>query len=70
MPLTEKGHKIMRAMVEEYGEEKGKQVFYASKNAKKITGVDTDEEDEETMDGCACFKPRPPIVIRFNRGRK
>ncbi len=44
MPLTEKGHKIMRAMVEEYGEEKGKQVFYASKNAGKITGVDSDEE--------------------------
>ncbi len=48
MPLTEKGHKIMRAMVEEYGEEKGKQVFYASKNAGKITGVDSDEE--EAMD--------------------
>jgi hypothetical protein len=41
MPLTAKGEKILSAMQEEYGEEKGEQVFYASKNAGKITGVDT-----------------------------
>lgn len=40
MPLTEKGEKIMAEMVKEYGEEKAKEVFYASKNAGKITGVD------------------------------
>lgn len=40
MPLTEKGKKIMAGMVEEYGEEKAKEVFYASKNAGKISGVD------------------------------
>lgn len=40
MPLTEKGEKIMGAMKEKYGSEKGEQVFYASKNAGKITGVD------------------------------
>lgn len=39
MPLTKKGNKIIRAMEKEYGKEKGKQVFYASMNAKKITGV-------------------------------
>jgi len=44
MPLTAKGEEIMAAMVKEYGEEKAKEVFYASKNAGKITGV-----DEETM---------------------
>lgn len=48
MPLTEKGHKILAAMVEEYGEEKGKQVFYASKNAGKIKGVDSDEETKDS----------------------
>lgn len=40
MPLTSKGNKIIHAMEEEYGEKKGKQVFYASKNAGKIKGVD------------------------------
>lgn len=30
----------MSAMKKEYGEEKGEKVFYASKNAGKITGVE------------------------------
>jgi uncharacterized protein len=40
MPLTKKGRKIKAAMVEQYGEEKGEQIFYASKNAGSISGVD------------------------------
>jgi hypothetical protein len=40
MPLTEKGETIKKAMQEEYGEEKGERVMYASKNAGKITGID------------------------------
>jgi hypothetical protein len=40
MPLTDKGDKIMGSMKSEYGPEKGKSVFYASKNAGKISGVD------------------------------
>lgn len=40
MPLTKKGKKIKSAMSKTYGKEKGEQVFYASKNAKKIKGVD------------------------------
>ena len=40
MPLTKKGAKIERAMTKEYGEKKGKEVFYASKNAGKIKGVE------------------------------
>jgi len=40
MPLTKKGAKIERAMDREYGEKKGKQVFYASKNKGTIKGVD------------------------------
>ena len=39
MPLTKKGSEIKRAMVKEYGAKKGEQVFYASLNKKKITGV-------------------------------
>lgn len=44
MPLTAKGTKIKEAMQQEYGEEKGERVFYASKNAGKITGVDSADE--------------------------
>ena len=41
MPMTPKGKKIMKSMMEEYGsEKKAKQVFHASKQAKKIKGVD------------------------------
>lgn len=40
MPLTKKGRKIERVMDKEYGPTKGKEVFYASRNAGKITGVD------------------------------
>jgi hypothetical protein len=40
MPLTEKGTTIKAALVKQYGHDKGRQVFYAMKNAGKITGVD------------------------------
>jgi len=40
MPLTSKGESILKKMQQEYGAEKGKSVFYASKNAGKITGVE------------------------------
>ena len=40
MPLTKKGKEIMKSMGKTYGSKKGKQVFYASKNAGKISGVD------------------------------
>lgn len=40
MPLSAKGSKIMESMKKEYGSDKGKQVFYASKNKGTIKGVD------------------------------
>lgn len=40
MPLTEKGDKIMTAMVQQYGKKKGQSVFYASRNKGTIHGVD------------------------------
>jgi hypothetical protein len=49
VPLTEKGRKIKSAMVSQYGPEKGEEVFYASKNAGKITGVDTQADDFQHM---------------------
>lgn len=39
MPLTKKGKEIMASMIQEYGPEKGKQVFYASQNKGTIEGV-------------------------------
>ena len=43
-PLTKKGRKIFKAMTRAkskggYGAKKGKRVFYASANKKRITGV-------------------------------
>ncbi|HMF12674.1 MAG TPA: hypothetical protein VKE94_10225 [Gemmataceae bacterium] len=38
--MTSKGESILKKMQQEYGAEKGKSVFYASKNAGKITGVE------------------------------
>tara|TARA_R100000664_G_C2625400_1_gene57468 strand:+ start:252 stop:395 length:144 start_codon:yes stop_codon:yes gene_type:complete len=40
MPLTQKGKKIMKAMQKQYGKNKAKNVFYATKNKGKIKGVD------------------------------
>jgi hypothetical protein len=41
MPLTAKGEEIMGAMHSTYKDPKvAKRVFYASRNAGKITGVD------------------------------
>lgn len=42
MPLTEKGEKIMENMKETYSDPgKAERVFYASRNAGTISGVDT-----------------------------
>ena len=40
MPLTKKGKKIKKAMLEEYGKKRGDAVFYASRNKGTIKGVD------------------------------
>ena len=39
MPLTKKGRKIKRAMVKQYGKERGESVFYASERKGTIKGV-------------------------------
>lgn len=43
-PLAEKGEKILAAMKKAYGEEKGEQIFYASKNKGTISGVDVSKD--------------------------
>ena len=44
MPLTDKGQTILANMERQYGEKKGREVFYASRNAKTIAGVDAATE--------------------------
>lgn len=39
MPLNKKGKEIMKSMKKEYGNKKGKQVFYASENKGTIKGI-------------------------------
>ncbi|HVI10217.1 MAG TPA: hypothetical protein VND65_18145 [Candidatus Binatia bacterium] len=52
MPLTAKGREILGAMEQEYGEQEGKEVFYASANSGKITGVhDGDMPNPENLPG-------------------
>jgi hypothetical protein len=46
MPLTDKGEKIESHMEAEYGAKKGEQVFYASRNAGTISGVDGPQPGE------------------------
>ena len=40
MPLTDKGKEIIKNMHAKYGKKEGDAVFYASRNAGKITGVE------------------------------
>ena len=47
MPLNEKGQKILKSMKEQYGSEKGKRVFYASKNKGSIEGVEKERQKKK-----------------------
>lgn len=49
MPLTAKGREIMENMTKEYGPDKAKHVFYASRNAGKITGVDPESSRKDSV---------------------
>ena len=39
MPLNSKGEKIKNKMISQYGEKKGKSIFYAMENSGKLKGV-------------------------------
>lgn len=49
MPLTKKGREIESNMKQQYGEKKGEQVFYASRNAGTISGVDRKADSVVTV---------------------
>jgi hypothetical protein len=59
MPLTEKGGKIKSAMEKQYGPETGERVFYASKNKGKITGVDSNRDDDNQHMGFTAAQAEP-----------
>ena len=71
MPLTEKGSEILHAMEKEYGTEKGKHVFYASKNKGTISGVDSAARIDAIVEGCERLHKRldamvPASTTRFD----
>jgi len=70
-PLTMKGQKILAAMKKVYGEEKGEQVFYASKNKGTISGVDGKTKDEEVHLSGSINKDKSVIdrLLRFWEGQ-
>lgn len=49
MPLTEKGRKILAAMKQKYGADKGESVFYASAHKGTITGVHGKRKKRRSM---------------------
>jgi hypothetical protein len=70
MPLTEKGEKIKAAMTKQYGPEKGEQVFYASKNKGKITGVDDDYEELEKGKSRETVKKNIGTLLKAGHNRE
>ena len=66
-PLTKKGEKILAAMKKVYGEEKGEQIFYASKNKGTISGVDSGAGLQGACGGERKFDGKGP---RFGQDKK
>lgn len=84
-PLTKKGQKILAAMKKAYGEEKGEQIFYATRNKGKISGVDKKTKDDYKRMTLAELqkkakegyfelqsdpKPRNHVEIKYPDGKK
>ena len=63
MPMTAKGAKIIKAMKSEYGAKKGEQVFYASKNAKKIKGVEKEAAYIQGFNDKLAASPMSPELM-------
>ena len=66
MPLTDKGKKIMQSMKRTYGGRKGEQVFYATRNADKITDVEEKAKGGRTGKTRKSSKPKAKGKSRVN----
>lgn len=65
MPLSAKGKKVMASMMKTYKNAKqAKSVFYASRNAGKITGVDKSKNPKQTK------KTNPIFSIAGKKGQQ
>lgn len=61
MPLTSKGEEIKEHMEKEYGEKKGEEVFYASRNKGTISGVDGVGMECADQPGISPYYGDPPL---------
>jgi hypothetical protein len=66
MPLTQKGKDIMQSMKRTYGGRKGEQVFYATANAGKITGVEEKAKGGRVRKAGKSSKPKAKSKSRVN----
>jgi hypothetical protein len=66
MPLTQKGKDIMQSMKRTYGGKKGEQVFYATANAGKITGVEEKAKGGRVRKASKSSKPKAKSKSRVN----
>ena len=70
MPLTKKGEEIKAAMTKEYGEKKGEQVLYASKNKGTISGIDEMIASVDIADNMLSFGGGNPVSTPTGPGDK
>tara|TARA_E500000305_G_C4018191_1_gene237032 strand:+ start:575 stop:925 length:351 start_codon:yes stop_codon:yes gene_type:complete len=66
MPLNKKGNEIMSSMKKTYGDKKGEQVFYASKNSNKIKDVEEKAKGGKVRKTSKSSKPKTKSKSRVN----
>lgn len=64
MPLTAKGEKILQNMKREYGSERGERVFYSSRNAGTISGVDSAAKLDAIVTECDRLQKRVDALVK------
>jgi len=70
MPLTKKGKEIMKSMQKQYGKKKAEKIFYASKNAGKITGVEKKMKTKKASLGLLIGSQADKVMRKSKGARK
>jgi hypothetical protein len=70
MPLTAKGSEILSRMQQEYDSSKGTSVFYASRNAGKISGVDGMSKKDEVFTDASATPEQKKLLDRLQEVQK